>query len=193
DPADYRFGVLQGLLGNGDGVSTNDFALRNGTDLGPNPTVATIHTTFADSWRVGKGESLFQTTTFLTTLTKSTTVSPIDVSPIDISPIDIIEPTPDPEPVPFPKEFISLETLAAQNPDAVANAFAIAREFGIAEGAFLNGAAFDFLVTGDETFLKGAKETADLALKNGDTQIPLGSIQGSKWNDANANGIWDEG
>ncbi|MFM6074122.1 MAG: VWD domain-containing protein, partial [Dolichospermum sp.] len=39
DPADYRFGVLQGLLGNGDGVSTNDFALRDGTDLGPNPTV----------------------------------------------------------------------------------------------------------------------------------------------------------
>ncbi|MFM6727852.1 MAG: Calx-beta domain-containing protein, partial [Dolichospermum sp.] len=62
-----------------------------------------------------------------------------------------------------------------------------------AEGAFLNGAVFDFVVTGDETFLKGAKETADLALKNGDIQIPLGSIQGSKWNDANANGIWDEG
>ncbi|MFM6267430.1 MAG: hypothetical protein ACKPFA_13145, partial [Dolichospermum sp.] len=144
NPSDDRAGSLQGLLGNGDGDSTNDFALRDGTGLGPNPTVATIHTTFADSWRVGKGESLFQTTTFLTTLTKSTTVSPIDVSPIDvspidISPIDIIEPTPDPEPVPFPKEFISLETLAAQNPDAVANAFAIAREFGIAEGAFLNG------------------------------------------------------
>ncbi|MFM5959196.1 MAG: hypothetical protein ACKOQ2_18885, partial [Dolichospermum sp.] len=173
--------MLQGLLGNGDGDSTNDFALRDGTGLGPNPSVQTIHTTFADSWRVGKGESLFQTTTFLTTLTNF------------ISPIDIIGPTPDPEPVPFPKEFISLETLAKQDSDAVANAFAIAREFGIAEGAFLNGAAFDFLVTGDKTFLKGAKETADLALKNGDIQIPLGSIQGSKWNDANANGIWDEG
>ncbi|WP_223212347.1 Calx-beta domain-containing protein [Microcystis aeruginosa] len=49
------------------------------------------------------------------------------------------------------------------------------------------------MVTGDEGFLKGAKETADLALKNGDIQIPLGSIQGSKWNDANANGIWDTG
>ncbi|MFM6320850.1 MAG: SdrD B-like domain-containing protein, partial [Microcystis panniformis] len=49
------------------------------------------------------------------------------------------------------------------------------------------------MVTGDEGFLEGAKETADLALKNGDIQIPLGSIQGSKWNDANANGIWDGG
>ncbi|WP_228020955.1 Calx-beta domain-containing protein [Microcystis sp. LEGE 08355] len=190
NPSDDRAGSLQGLLGNGDGDSSNDFALRDGTNLGPNPSVQTIHTTFADSWRVGKGESLFQTTTFLTTLTKSTTVSPIDISPIDI-----IEPTPDPEPVPFPKEFISLETLAKQDSDAVASAFAIAREFGIAEGAFLNGAAFDFLVTGDKTFLLGAKQAANLALQsefqNGDTATPLGSIEGSKWNDVNANGIWE--
>ena len=190
NPSDDRAGSLQGLLGNGDGDSSNDFALRDGTNLGPNPSVATIHTTFADSWRVGKGESLFQTTTFLTTLTKSTTVSPIDISPIDI-----IEPTPDPDPVPFPKEFISLETLAKQDSDAVASAFAIAREFGIAEGAFLNGAAFDFLVTGDKTFLLGAKQAANLALQsefqNGDTATPLGSIEGSKWNDVNANGIWE--
>ncbi|MFM6080114.1 MAG: S8 family serine peptidase, partial [Dolichospermum sp.] len=161
NPSDDRAGLLQGLLGNGDGDSTNDFALRDGTGLGPNPSVKTIHTTFADSWRVTPGESLFEK----------------------------LEPIPDP----FPKEYISLETLAAQNPDAVANAFAKAREFGIAEGAFLNGGVFDFVVTGDEGFLKGAKETADLALKNGDIQIPLGSIQGSKWNDVNANGIWDEG
>ncbi|ELP52235.1 hemolysin-type calcium-binding repeat family protein [Microcystis aeruginosa TAIHU98] len=198
NPSDDRAGSLQGLLGNGDGDSSNDFALRDGTNLGPNPSVQTIHTTFADSWRVGKGESLFQTTTFLTTLTKSTTVSSIDISPIDI-----IEPTPDPEPVPFPKEFISLETLAKENPDAVANAFAIAREFGIVEGAFLNGAAFDFLVTGDKTFLLGAKQAADLALQsefqNGNiatllqSAAPLGSIEGSKWEDLNANGIWDAG
>ncbi|MFM6021517.1 MAG: Calx-beta domain-containing protein, partial [Dolichospermum sp.] len=165
NPSDDRAGSLQGLLGNGDGDSTNDFALRDGTGLGPNPTVATIHTTFADSWRVTPGESLFQKL------------------------VQVFEPIPDP----FPKEYISLETLAAQNPDAVANAFAKAREFGIAEGDFLDGGVFDFVVTGDETFLKGAKETADLALKNGDIQIPLGSIQGSKWNDANANGIWDGG
>ncbi|MFM6076145.1 MAG: hypothetical protein ACKPB9_31920, partial [Dolichospermum sp.] len=147
NPSDDRAGLLQGLLGNGDGDSTNDFALRDGTGLGPNPTVETIHTTFADSWRVTPGESLFQKL------------------------VQVFEPIPDP----FPKEYISLETLAAQNPDAVANAFAKAREFGIAEGDFLDGGVFDFVVTGDETFLKGAKETADLALKNGDIQIPLGS------------------
>ncbi|WP_287742004.1 Calx-beta domain-containing protein [Microcystis sp. M169S2] len=198
NPSDDRAGSLQGLLGNGDGDSSNDFALRDGTVLDPNPSVQTIHTTFADSWRVGKGESLFQTTTFLTTLTKSTTVSPIDISPIVI-----IEPTPDPEPIPFPKEFISLETLAKQDANAVADAFKTAREFGIAEGAFLNGAAFDFLVTGDKTFLLGAKQAANLALQsefqNGDTATPLqsaaplGSIEGSKWEDLNANGIWEAG
>jgi Ca2+-binding RTX toxin-like protein len=188
NPSDDRAGSLQGLLGNGDGDSSNDFALRDGTDLGPNPSVQTIHTTFADSWRVTQGESLFQTTKFLTTLTKSTTVSPID---------DVIDPTPDPEPIPFPKEFISLETLAKQNANAVASAFAKARAIGIAEGAFLNGAAFDFLVTGDETFLLGAKQAANLALQsefqNGDTATPLGSIEGSKWEDLNANGIWEAG
>jgi Ca2+-binding RTX toxin-like protein len=161
DPADYRFGVLQGLLGNGDGVSTNDFALRNGIDLGPNPTVQTIHTTYADSWRITQQESLFGTRTFA------------DKS--------------------FPANYVSLETLARQNPQGVANAFAKGREFGIAEGAFLTGGVFDFVVTGDEGFLKGAKLAANLALKNGDIQIPLGSIQGSKWNDVNGNGVWDEG
>ena len=161
DPADYRFGVLQGLLGNGDGVSTNDFALRNGTDLGSNPSVQTIHTTYADSWRITQQESLFGTPTFA------------DKS--------------------FPANYVSLLTLAQQNPQGVANAFAKGREFGIAEGAFLNGGVFDFVVTGDEGFLKGAKLAANFALKNGDIQIPLGSIKGSKWNDANGNGLWDTG
>ena len=161
DPADYRFGVLQGLLGNGDGVSTNDFALRNGTDLGPNPTVQTIHTTYADSWRITQQESLFGTQTFA------------DKS--------------------FPANYVSLPTLAQQNPQGVANAFANGRKFGIAEGAFLNGAVLDFVVAGDESFLKGAKQAANLALQNGGTKTPLGSIKGSKWNDVNANGIWEAG
>ncbi len=161
NPADDRAGSLQGLLGNGDGVSTNDFALRNGIDLGPNPTVQTIHTTYADSWRITQQESLFGTPTFA------------DQS--------------------FPANYVSLNTLAEKNPQGVANAFATARKFGIAEGAFLNGGVLDFVVTGDEGFLKGAKQIADLALQNGDIKIPLGSIQGSKWNDVNGNGVWDEG
>jgi hypothetical protein len=161
NPADDRAGSLQGLLGNGDGDSTNDFALRNGTDLGSNPSVKTIHTTYADSWRITQQESLFGTQTFA------------DQS--------------------FPANYVSLNTLAEKNPQGVANAFATARKFGIAEGAFLNGGVFDFVVTGDEGFLKGAKQIADLALQDGGIKTPLGSIQGSKWNDVNGNGVWDTG
>ena len=167
NPADDRAGSLQGLLGNGDGVSTNDFALRDGTGLSPNPSVQTIHTTYANSWRITQQESLFGTQTLFRTRTFA------DQS--------------------FPANYVSLQTLAQQNPQGVANAFAKAREFGIAEGAFLNGAVFDFVVTGDELFFLGAKETANLALQNGDIQIPLGSIKGSKWNDVNGNGVWDTG
>ncbi|CCI28297.1 conserved hypothetical protein [Microcystis aeruginosa PCC 9809] len=156
-----RFGSVHGLLGDSDGNPNNDFQLRDGTQLSPNPSWDEIHGKFADSWRVGVDENLFKT-------------NPIPV-------------------IPDPPQFISLATLAQKNPEGVATAFAKGREFGIPEGAFLNGGVFDFVVTGDEGFLKGAKETADLALKNGDIQIPLGSIQGSKWNDANANGIWDGG
>ena len=156
-----RFGSVHGLLGDSDGNPNNDFQLRDGTKLSPNPSWDEIHGKFADSWRVGLDENLFKT-------------NPIPV-------------------IPDPPQFISLATLAQQNPQGVANAFAKGREFGIAEGAFLNGGVFDFVVTGDESFLKGAKQIADLALQNGDIKIPLGSIQGSKWNDINANGIWDEG
>ncbi|NCR00641.1 MAG: S8 family serine peptidase [Microcystis aeruginosa L211-101] len=156
-----RFGSVHGLLGDSDGNPNNDFQLRDGTQLSPNPSWDEIHGKFADSWRVGVDENLFKT-------------NPIPV-------------------IPDPPQFISLATLAQKNPEGVATAFAKGREFGIPEGAFLNGGVFDFVVTGDEGFLKGAKQIADLALKNGDIQIPLGSIQGSKWNDANANGIWDKG
>jgi hypothetical protein len=161
DPADYRFGVLQGLLGNADGVSTNDFALRDGTDLGSNPSLATIHTTWADSWRITQQESLFGTPTFA------------DKS--------------------FPSQYASLATLAQANPQAVANGFAKGRAIGIAEGNFLIGGVFDFVATGNEGFLQGAKQAADFVLKNGDGVIQLGSIKGSKWNDANGNGTWDAG
>jgi hypothetical protein len=200
NPSDDRAGSLQGLLGNGDGDSSNDFALRDGTVLDANPSVQTIHTTFADSWRVTQGESLFQKPgpipdpfpkkyISLETLAKQKSDAVVDAF------AKAREPGPIPDP--FPKKYISLETLAKQKSDAVVDAFAKARAIGIAEGAFLNGAAFDFLVTGDETFLLGAKQAANLALqgefKNGDVKLPLGSIEGSKWNDANANGIWDKG
>jgi hypothetical protein len=160
-PADYRSTLMQGLLGNADGISTNDFALRDGTSLGSNPTVQIIHTTYADSWRISQDESFFGTKTFADKT--------------------------------YPANYVSLETLAQANPQAVAKGFAKGREIGIAEGDFLNNGVFDFGVTGDQQALLAAKRFADFALQDDHEVIQLGSIKGSKWNDANGNGIWDTG
>jgi Ca2+-binding RTX toxin-like protein len=46
-------------------------------------------------------------------------------------------------------------------------------------------------VTGDKSFLQGAKDAASLTLQNGNSRDELGSIEGSAWNDLNLNGIWD--
>jgi len=56
--SDSLRGRTSGLLGNHDGASDNDFQLRDGTALGA-PDHAALHGRFADSWRVGPGESLF--------------------------------------------------------------------------------------------------------------------------------------
>lgn len=52
-------GAAVGLLGNGDGVTTNDFRTRGGVDLGPTPTLDQIYRDFGDSWRISQAESLF--------------------------------------------------------------------------------------------------------------------------------------
>ncbi|XHR83186.1 MAG: Calx-beta domain-containing protein [Gloeotrichia echinulata GP01] len=60
-PADGRLSYLQGLLGNGDGISSNDFALRDGTLLSYNPSWGEIHGTYATNWGISQSESLFDT------------------------------------------------------------------------------------------------------------------------------------
>ncbi|MGK7941060.1 MAG: S8 family serine peptidase [Crocosphaera sp.] len=161
DPADYRGTLLQGLLGNADGNSSNDFTLRDGTNLGSNPSAATIHTTYADSWRITQEESLFGTPVF--------------------------------QNLEYPLQYFSLTDLAEDNPEMVNNGFMLGREALIPEGNFLNGAVFDFVVTGDEEVFQDAKEFADLVLQDDDGVVQLGSISGSKWEDLNGNGIWDNG
>ncbi|MFM6254261.1 MAG: SdrD B-like domain-containing protein, partial [Dolichospermum sp.] len=166
NPADYRFGLLQGLLGNGDGITSNDFALRDGTNLQLNPgqweNNPIVHTTFADSWRVSQTESLFPATT------KQTAAASSFAS-------DIIPPNP------------------IFDPEALAAAFDLVNEAGVAAGQFQVGAVIDYLRTGDPSFINSAKQFGDFVLQDDNGVIQLGSIQGRKWNDANANGIWDEG
>ncbi|MDB9522255.1 Calx-beta domain-containing protein [Dolichospermum circinale CS-1225] len=168
NPADYRFGLLQGLLGNGDGITSNDFALRDGTNLQLNPGQwqrnPTVHTTFADSWRVTQAESLFPATT--PTAAASSFASDIIIDPKPVDPFD---------------------------PQAVAAAFALVNAAGVAAGQFQVGAVIDYLRTGDPSFIKSAKQFGDFVLQDDKGVIQLGSIQGSKWNDVNGNGIWDTG
>jgi len=58
-PPDSDAGDIRGLLGNGDGEPSNDFALRDGTQLPAGPSPATIHGDYADSWRISDEESFF--------------------------------------------------------------------------------------------------------------------------------------
>jgi hypothetical protein len=153
DPADYRSGTLQGLLGDGDDNIANDYTKRDGT-------LTSDINSFGQSWLVNQQESLFDSSAPVTGLPSNPT---------------------------------SLLNFAENNPQGVAQAFALARENKIPEGHFLNGAVLDFVATGEKVFLQAAKQASELALKNGDTQTPLGSIQGSKWNDVNGNGIWETG
>ncbi len=54
-----RQGKLEGLLGNFDGDTTNDFKLDNGTDLGSSISTNTLYDVFGEDWRITQSESLF--------------------------------------------------------------------------------------------------------------------------------------
>lgn len=67
-PSNGRATLLQGLLGNADGISSNDFALRDGTLLNTNPSWGEINGRYAFEWSVREGESLFETPVLPVTL-----------------------------------------------------------------------------------------------------------------------------
>jgi Ca2+-binding RTX toxin-like protein len=172
DPADYRSGQLQGLLGDGDGNASNDYTKRDGTQ--------SDSYSFARDWIVTPQESLFGSPTSSVTTTLNTVANNLNTALLVTTSV--------------PSEPISLETLAQTNPEAVAQAFALAREIGIPDGYFLNGAVFDYVATGEDIFLQVAKQAADFVLENTpNTPNTLGEIDGIAWNDSNGDGIWDTG
>jgi subtilisin family serine protease len=133
-----RFGSVRGLLGDSDGDASNDFALRDGTQLSANPSWNEIHGKFADSWRVKADEDLFRSNQL----------------PF----------------VPVPPKQISLEDLDQLVVDRARKAVAAA---GI-PNEHIEEAAFDFAITGDESFIKGAaalfaQSTIRIEPKNGTT------------------------
>ncbi len=56
---DSRMNNVEGMLGNFDGDTTNDFKLDNGTDLGSSISTNTLYDVFGEDWRITQGESLF--------------------------------------------------------------------------------------------------------------------------------------
>ena len=60
-PSYSRVGLLEGFLGNGNGLRSDDFALRDGTLLPADPSWEQLHGEWGDNWRVRQGESLFDT------------------------------------------------------------------------------------------------------------------------------------
>ncbi len=52
-------GTVEGLLGNYDDDTTNEYKLDDGTDLGSSISVATLYDVFGEDWRITQGESLF--------------------------------------------------------------------------------------------------------------------------------------
>ncbi|GAB1257284.1 hypothetical protein NBRC116494_17860 [Aurantivibrio plasticivorans] len=52
-------GTLEGLLGNYDGSTSNEYKLDDGTDLGSTISVETLYNTFGEDWRITQAESLF--------------------------------------------------------------------------------------------------------------------------------------
>ncbi len=81
-PSNGRAGLLQGFLGNADGIISNEFTLRSGTLLSSNPTWEQIHGVWAESWRVLESESLFTTPPPFQGTPSKITLS--DLSPKDV-------------------------------------------------------------------------------------------------------------
>lgn len=57
--ADHRQGSVVGLLGNNNGITDDDFALRDGTVLSNPVNFEQFYTDFADGWRIEQEDSLF--------------------------------------------------------------------------------------------------------------------------------------
>jgi hypothetical protein len=118
--ADAAPSKVQGLLGNDDGIGSNDFALKDGTVLSMPLMAAQLHGAFADAWRVSQATSLLDYAAGQTTNTFTNKG--------------------------FPQNAITLADLPQ---DAVARASILALQAGITDQGLQQQAAFDFLATGN--------------------------------------------
>ncbi|REJ42090.1 MAG: endo-1,3-1,4-beta-glycanase ExsH [Microcystis flos-aquae TF09] len=81
--AENRKGNLIGLLGNYNGTTNDDFALRNGTVIGGTITTGQLYGEYDDSWRITQATSLFDYGTGQNTNTFTDLTFPNNVITID--------------------------------------------------------------------------------------------------------------
>jgi RHS repeat-associated protein len=117
-----RQGKVVGLLGNDNGTTSDDFALRNGTVLGSSISNQELYGDYANSWRITQATSLFDYATGQNTNTFT-----------DLN---------------FPPTVTTLNTL---DPQAVATAKQIAQNAGITDPTLLQDATYDLASTNNNT------------------------------------------
>jgi len=122
----FHKGKIMGLLGNGDGDRQNDLAMRDGTLLGERVEFTTLHTAYADSWRIFQQESLFDYASGETTETFTDRL--------------------------FPRSIVTADML---DPADYAAAEQICRNAGVTDPVALESCILDVALTGEAGFAEG--------------------------------------
>lgn len=116
-----------GLLGNHDGIKTNDLRVRGGAQLAATASPGTIHGTFADSWRISQSDSLFSYGSGESTQTFTNLSRPSDLVSVD--------------------DFSQAARDTAERQ---------CRDAGVLEGSTLRACMYDRLVSDSDEFLASA-------------------------------------
>ncbi len=124
-------GTVHGLLGNADGATGNDLALRDGTVLPQPIEFDTLYGAYADSWRITEDISLFDRASGETT-------------------DDFQDPS-------YPKAVVTLDDLPAQ---LVADAAAIVDAAGVTDPILRDAAILDVALSGNTDFAQSATALA---------------------------------
>jgi len=154
-PAAARAGGLEGLLGDFDGDPLNDLALADGNPIGGTPAFSLLYGDFADAWRVGAADTLF------------------DYAPGE-GPGSFVLPG-------LPRGVLTLDALPA---DLVAAAAALLDGFGVTDPVRRDNAILDLVLTGDLDYAESAlglqaatRGAAPVKLVPADAP-PLGALAG---------------
>ena len=126
---------LRGLLGNADGNPTNDLRLANGTQLPANASPATLHSDFADSWRIPNPQSLFTYSAGQSTATFTDVTYPHNI-----------------------------RTVHDLTPDQVATASAQCQAANVPAGPAFSGCVLDLALTADTRFATAAAAVRDVTI-----------------------------